>query len=435
MHRNSRSAIQQSVAVPAGSIMPAVPDYAAVKYLGHGGFGSVWMVRDQAGHLCALKVVRFSRRDRGYAFNREFSALKTYRPIADGHIGILRVLHIGRGSGFLYYTMQLADPVGRGLCIPARYVAKTLGAVLRQRRRIPVDLAVHFVLQVLDALGYIHKHGLIHRDIKPDNILFVRGQAMLGDISLIAEPETVKTTVGTVGYMPPGGCRTTADDLYSVGKMLYAVTTGYPPERYPDAPSRLDKRSTSCFPGINRVINDACCLRYKSAKGMADALRMAVATSTGRARVVTSTRGTGSRRLSGVRAEKGSANTEKRVRALEARIEKLLDMEAQRRKKGGTVARAGRAIASAASRATESASNAGEIVWEKAIGSAVAADHLRHRTVEIGRTAKKSLRRQGLRLARKGIEKATVALRPRKKSTTGRATLRVLRNLKRRLGI
>ncbi len=267
-----------SVVGPDGEVMPSVPDYTPVKYIGRGGFGTVWMVQDQTGHPCALKVVPQGRGEKRYAGNREFSALEKYRPISDGHASILRILHIGKGSGFFYYTMPLADHIDQGRFRLAKYSPVTLRALCLRERLLPGDMAICIVLEILNGLDYIHEKGLIHRDVKPDNILFVNSKPVLGDISLIAEPRPDITKAYTSGYAPPGGCRTKSDDLYSVGKTLYEMVTGNHPEHYPEVPSGPEPITAVPFRDINKVITKACEPKYTSAREMADDLRQLMPT-------------------------------------------------------------------------------------------------------------------------------------------------------------
>jgi glucan 1,3-beta-glucosidase len=253
--------------------MPAISDYTQVGYLGGGSFGQVWMVLDQTGYPCALKIIRKSKHDNEYAFNREFSALTSYRPIADGHIGVLKILHIGQGDEFFYYTMPLADNLRPGPKRSEQYEPASLAAILKKYGHLSCADAILVLLPVLDAVAYLHEQGVVHRDIKPDCILFMRGKPVLGDISLLAEPRLGMTAIGTPGYSPIKRNGTKAADLYAIGKVLYTAITGFPPDRYPDVSSVVDLDAAPQFKDVNKIINRACELGYESASEMAEDLK------------------------------------------------------------------------------------------------------------------------------------------------------------------
>lgn len=188
--------------------------YAVETFLGSGGMGSVYRVRDLAedGRPLALKRLDAGGEARE-RFKREFQWLA-----ALDHPGLLRVHDFGRledGEG-LFYTCELVE--GQD------FFAATRGA----------DSEALFALtrQVLEALSYLHARGLVHHDIKPDNIAVVPGEerarAVLMDFGLIGEErEPNQTARGTLHYMAPEVAREEgADrraDLYSLGVTLYQV--------------------------------------------------------------------------------------------------------------------------------------------------------------------------------------------------------------------
>jgi len=72
----------------------------------------------------------------------------------------------------------------------------------------------------------MHSAGLVHRDIKPSNIIFVNGKPKLADIGLVVSLGDARSFVGTEGYVPPEGPGTIHADIYSLGKVLYEISTG-----------------------------------------------------------------------------------------------------------------------------------------------------------------------------------------------------------------
>src|SRR5437762_12340571 len=126
---------------------------------------------------------------------------------------------------------------------PDRYAPRTLSHDLTKRRRLPIGECVRNGAAIASALGFLHRHKLIHRDIKPSNIIFVNGVPKLADIGLVADLSEAKSFVGTLGYIPPEGPGKPQADLYSLGKVLYEMSTGKDRQDFPQLPANLRELS------------------------------------------------------------------------------------------------------------------------------------------------------------------------------------------------
>jgi eukaryotic-like serine/threonine-protein kinase len=205
---------------------PHIPDFELLRCIDRGSYGEVWLARNILGTYRAVKIVeRKSFRDEE-AFEREFSGLRRFEPISREHDGFVAILHVGRNrpSGYFYYVMELADNDPNASWIePDAYVPKTLSNELTRCGRLSMEQAVQLGLSLSQALEELPRRGLVHRDVKPSNIIFVKGHAKLADIGLVAQTGE-KKRLGTEGYIPPEGSGKPQADLYSLGMVLYEAS-------------------------------------------------------------------------------------------------------------------------------------------------------------------------------------------------------------------
>ncbi|HWX22159.1 MAG TPA: serine/threonine-protein kinase [Candidatus Binatia bacterium] len=260
-----------------------IPDHTLLRCVGRGGYGEVWLARDAIGGFHAVKIVYRKNFPRGEPFEREFRGMQTFAPLSRLHPGLVHILHVGRNDlrGCFYYIMEAADDEVSGAAIkPERYAPRTLARELDRRGRLPVGECVHLGASLASAVDYLHQHQLIHRDVKPANIIFVNGQPKLADVGLVTTlgGEAGKTTqVGTVGYVAPEGLGTAAGDVYALGKTLYEAATGCECVRFPDLPSDLNAgREADALLQLHEIVLTACesdpADRYPSAAAVREAL-------------------------------------------------------------------------------------------------------------------------------------------------------------------
>ena len=271
--------------------MPDAPDYKLFNPpFGEGAYGKVWLARNAAGQWRALKAVYLANFDQNTdPYEREFNGIKKYQPISDKHPGLLRVEFVSeKQAGYFYYVMELGDPLEPGWeREPSTYKPRDLVSERARShgRRLPVRECVRIGLALSDALDFLHRQGLTHRDIKPQNIIFVNGQPKLADMGLITEirpPDQERTLVGTPGYMPPPPERpgTPQADIYALGMVLYVLSTGRNAAYFPEiATTLVESGDPADFFPLNTVILKACqpdpAQRYASAAEMHRALQEA----------------------------------------------------------------------------------------------------------------------------------------------------------------
>jgi WD40 repeat protein len=202
----------------------------------------------------AVKVVWRRQFDSDRPYEREFAGIQRYEPVSRSADGLVHVLHVGRNdaAGYFYYVMELADAANPSLDTTAvleespasadvtplgTYDPRTLRNDLKRLGRLPTANCLRLALDVVSGLAQLHREGLVHRDVKPGNIIYVHGRAKLADIGLVSARGEGRTFVGTEGYIPPEGPGSPAADLYALGIVLYEASTGFPPERFPDVPT------------------------------------------------------------------------------------------------------------------------------------------------------------------------------------------------------
>jgi serine/threonine protein kinase len=256
-------AVLAGVADGTIEFLHTVPDHQLLKNVGRGGYGEVWLARNVLGSYRAAKIVFRKKFKQSEPYEREFAGIKRFEPISRSHPGFVQILHVGRDDavGYFYYLMEAADDVARGPDIDeATYVPRTLRSAADEHGLLPPADCLRLGIALTGALGYLHDQGLIHRDIKPSNIIFVRGEPKLADIGLVTEIGEDRSLVGTEGYLPPREAfGTPSGDLYSLGMLLYEMSTGQHPRHFPELPNGFNERKPSAaLSALNKIVLKAC---------------------------------------------------------------------------------------------------------------------------------------------------------------------------------
>jgi serine/threonine protein kinase len=203
--------------------------YQILEKIGKGGMATVYKAADPfTGQLLAIKVLPASVTEHPVLRMRFAQECQVARNLR--HPNIVRVLEFGLEGSRPFLVMEYVD-------------GESLGQRLEQRGRLPEDEAVRLISQIGGALDWAHGRKLIHRDVKPDNILItVDGQAKLSDLGLVKNLDgefnltMTQSCLGTPNFMAPEQFQDskrvdTLSDLYSLAATLYMTVTGELPFR------------------------------------------------------------------------------------------------------------------------------------------------------------------------------------------------------------
>src|SRR6516164_4239609 len=283
---NAAAAAHQSKkAARAAETLGELGDYELVEVIGRGGQGVVFRARQKSlNRIVALKMISvgsWATEAHLKRFRREAEAAASLE-----HPGIVPIYEVGERDGSCYFGMRFVE-------------GGQLDQVIK-REPISIRQAVELISKVARTVHYAHEHGILHRDIKPGNILLdAKGEPHLTDFGLARLVETESTVtrtlevLGTPSYMAPeqavgnNAGISSVTDVYGLGAVLYQLLTGQPPfaggATYETIKLLLDtepKQPRLLNPKIDRDLSTIClkCLekdpkrRYSSALALAEDL-------------------------------------------------------------------------------------------------------------------------------------------------------------------
>lgn len=250
--------------------LPSIPGYAVLSPIGRGAYGEVFLAEDAAGRRVAIKVVSPRPELTDKMLQRELGGLKRFLAAAasDPHLVRIHGLIENLPCGGFAYIMELADSIHEhGV---TDYAPLTLRHRLKTSGRLTVIESLQIAIGLCSALQHLHRQGLVHRDVKPANVIFVHGQPKLADLGLISTESDSTSSVGTQGYHAPEGSRSPKSDLFSLGKVLYEMSTGCDRQDFPELPADFPSfPDAKALLALNPVFAKACApnpaRRYASA--------------------------------------------------------------------------------------------------------------------------------------------------------------------------
>jgi serine/threonine-protein kinase len=220
--------------------------YTMDRELGQGGMASVFLAQDQKHHRkVAIKVLK---PELAAALGRERFLREIETAAGLNHPHVLPLHDSGEADGFLYYVIPYVE-------------GESLRERLDRERQLPLEDALQVAREVADALSYAHSHNILHRDIKPGNILLSAGHALVTDFGIAraitatggGQLTEVGALVGTPAYMSPEQVDGSQyidgrADIYSLGCVLFEMLVGEPPFRGSSLTAVIANRLSSPMP-------------------------------------------------------------------------------------------------------------------------------------------------------------------------------------------
>lgn len=252
-------------------------EWELVQEIGRGAYGVVYRAVGPGGVQAAVKVCR--RGDVGdERCARELRGARLYRSIPPQE-GLVRMRELVEADWGFYTVMDLADDeFGDAPERSAGYRPKTLARVIEGEKALPLKACVGLALSLAKGLAALQRHHLLHRDIKPGNVVYVGGKPVLSDPGLLVEASDAATLVGTPGYVPPERFTEAASDVYSLGLTLKAASFGRQVEELDKGPALEADTGAAFFSAWWRILNKATeatpSRRYQSAKALLKDLKV-----------------------------------------------------------------------------------------------------------------------------------------------------------------
>jgi hypothetical protein len=279
----------EKMSTPPG-IEFAVPHYQLLRVLSDRERSKVFLARAEQGGLVALKLELPNAPEKMEAIVRRYGTLRELTTAE----GFARILEFGRlDSGWVWHAMPLADNLPGLAPVTSEpgllhYTPLSLASWTLENGPAQAEQVAQWGQRLCRALGELHRAGLVHRDVKPANLLFIEGGLCLADYGLVGAPGSEYDFCGTEGFIPLEGTSDPAADLFALGKTLYQAWSGKDRLEFPSLPVETTEGLDWKHYGerLNDVILRAChaqpSRRFRSAEELLRALSEVLA---GKARV------------------------------------------------------------------------------------------------------------------------------------------------------
>ena len=228
-----------------------IPGFTFIKQCGAGASSQVWIARDTHGFLRAVRIL--GKKDPVHA-RLENKRIALYRSFSESSCHLLHFLYAGETAESYYYVSLLADNIQKNNSL-AEYEADTLAARLKSHFPYSLHGTLHCIQEILCGLEVLHKNGMAHNDLKPENIIFVRNKLKLADPGLL-RPAEERTSSGTEGFRPEWNATGIEADIYALGKVIYClISKQCTPECFPEL--EYEKLDLKFFP-LNEIALRCC---------------------------------------------------------------------------------------------------------------------------------------------------------------------------------
>ncbi len=243
---------------------------------GEGTFGGVWTCEDGEHHRRAVKIVFKSEDDEDW--KHELKSLKLYQSKVKLHPNLIQIYRVEEFEDYFFYFIDAAD----NMVGEISYIPGTLD-IYNEFYQIDNSEIIDIFEQLLDGLDALHATRLVHRDIKPQNIIMVDDVPKFSDIGLVASALEPYRVAGTEDFIPPellcGTKKITPQsgyeaDIYALGKTLYTIFSEFNAKSFPLTPAK--KLATPEGKIINRTINAVCHPSYARRLKTSDEFRKAL---------------------------------------------------------------------------------------------------------------------------------------------------------------